>query len=183
MKPNELKQEYIRLRAEGKSYSYIADKLHISKSTCSKWETQLEADIAQLKREELNSLYEAYSMKKEARIRKLGDTLDRVEEALDAVDLKEVAPEKLLDFKLKYTEALQREYTGTEPAFKLGETMKPEDIVTALGDLLNRVRAGEVTQEQANRESLVLGNLLKAYEQVELKAKLDELEAIVGGMR
>lgn len=183
MKPNELKQEYIRLRAEGKSYSYIADKLHISKSTCSKWETQLEADIAKLKREELNSLYEAYGMKKEARIRKLGDTLGRVEEALDAVDLTEVAPEKLLDFKLKYTEALQREYTGTEPAFKLGETMKPEDIVTALGDLLNRVRAGEVTQEQANRESLVLGNLLKAYEQVELKAKLDELEAIVGGMR
>ena len=122
-------------------------------------------------------------MKKEARIRKLGDTRGRVEEALDAVDLTEVAPEKLLDFKLKYTEALQREYTGTEPAFKLGETMKPEDIVTALGDLLNRVRAGEVTQEQANRESLVLGNLLKAYEQVELKAKLDELEAIVGGMR
>ena len=166
MKPSELKQEYIRLRAEGKSYSYIADKLHISKSTCSKWETQLEADIAQLKREELNSLYEAYSMKKEARIRKLG-----------------VAPEKLLDFKLKYTEALQKEYTGTEPAFKLGDDMKPEDIVKALGDLLNRVRAGEVTQEQANRESLVLSNLLKAYEQVELKAKLDELEAIIGGMR
>lgn len=183
MKPSELKQEYIRLRAEGKSYSYIADKLHISKSTCSKWETQLEADIAQLKREELNSLYEAYSMKKEARIRKLGDTLDRVEEALDAVDLKEVAPEKLLDFKLKYTEVLQKEYTGTEPAFKLGDDMKPEDIVKALGDLLNRVRAGEVTQEQANRESLVLSNLLKAYEQVELKAKLDELEAIIGGMR
>lgn len=183
MKPSKLKQEYIRLRAEGKSYSYIADKLHISKSTCSKWETQLEADIAQLKREELNSLYEAYSMKKEARIRKLGNTLDRVEDALDAVDLKEVAPEKLLDFKLKYTEALHKEYTGTEPAFKLGDDMKPEDIVKALGDLLNRVRAGEVTQEQANRESLVLSNLLKAYEQVELKAKLDELEAVVGGMR
>lgn len=183
MKPSELKQEYIRLRAEGKSYSHIADKLHISKSTCSKWETKLEADIAQLKREELNSLYEAYSMKKEARIRKLGDTLNRVEDALDAVDLKEVAPEKLLDFKLKYTEALQKEYTGTEPAFKLGDAMKPEDIVKALGDLLNRVRAGEVTQEQANRESLVLSNLLKAYEQVELKAKLDELEAIIGGMR
>ena len=183
MKPSELKQEYIRLRAEGKSYSYIADKLHISKGTCSKWETQLEADIAQLKREELNSLYDAYHMKKEARIKKLGDTLDRLEDALEAVDLKEVAPEKLLDFKLKYTEALQREYTGTAPAFKLGDDMKPEDIVKALGDLLNRVRAGEVTQEQANRESLVLSNLLKAYEQVELKAKLDELEAIVGGMR
>ena len=38
MKPQEVKQEYIKLRAEGKSYSFIADKLHISKSTCTKWE-------------------------------------------------------------------------------------------------------------------------------------------------
>lgn len=181
MKPYDIKQEYIRLRAEGKSYSYIADKLHISKSTCSKWETQLEADIAQLKREELNSLYDAYGMKKKDRIRKLGDALEKIDTALDSVDLTEVAPEKLLDFKLKYTEALQREYTGADPAFKLGTDIKPEDIVKALGDLLDRVRAGEVTKEQANRESIVLSNLLKAYEQVELKAKLDELEAIIGG--
>ena len=179
MKPSELKQEYIRLRAEGKSYSYIADKLHISKSTCSKWETQLEADIAQLKREELNSLYEAYSMKKEARIRKLGDTLDRVEEALDAVDLKEVAPEKLLDYQLKYREALQKEYVGTEPAFRAVDRIEARDIVTAFGDLLNRLRAGDVTPEQATRESLVLSNLLKAYETVEVKAELERIKSII----
>ncbi len=183
MKPAELKQEYIKLRAEGRSYSYITEKLHISKSTCTKWEQTLGAEIAQLKREELNTLYDSYHMKKEARIKKLGDTLERVEDALDSIDLKEVAPEKLLDFKLKYTEALQKEYVGTEPAFKLGDSINPTDIVKALGDLLNRVRAGEVTTEQANRESLILSNLLKAYETVEVKEKLDELEAIVGGSR
>lgn len=180
MKPQELKQEYIKLRAEGKSYSYIADKLHISKSTCTKWEKDLSADIAQLKKEELNTLYDSYHMKKEARIRQLGDTLKKVEDALGKVDLKEVAPEKLLDFKLKYTEALQKEYVGTDPAFKFKDRLAPIDIVKALADLLNRVRAGEVTTEQANRESLILSNLLKAYETVELKAKLDEIEAIVG---
>lgn len=180
MKPQELKQEYIKLRAEGRSYSYIADKLHISKSTCTKWEKALSADITQLKREELNILYDSYHMKKEARIRQLGDTLDRVEKALGKVDLQEVAPEKLLDFKLKYTEALQKEYVGTEPAFKLKDSLEPTDIVKALADLLNRVRAGEVTTEQANRESLILNHILKAYETVEVKAKLDEIEAIVG---
>ena len=180
MKPQEQKQEYVRLRAEGKSYSFIADKLQISKSTCSKWEKELGAEIAQLKQEELNTLYDSYHMKKEARIRQLGDTLGRVEDALAKVDLTEVAPEKLLDFKLKYTEALQKEYVGTDPAFKLGDSLDPRDIVTALGDLLDRVRAGEVTTEQANRESLILSNLLKAYETVEVKAKLDALEAIVG---
>ena len=180
MKPIELKQEYIKLRAEGKSYSFIADKLHISKSTCTKWEVQLAEEIAQLKKEELNTLYDSYHMKKEARIRQLGDTLGRVEDALAKVDLTEVAPEKLLDFKLKYTEALQKEYVGTDPAFKLKDSIDPKDIVTALADLLDRVRAGEVTTEQANRESLILSNLLKAYETVEVKAKLDEIETIIG---
>lgn len=183
MKPNELKHEFITLRAEGKSFSYIADKLHISKSTCSKWESKLEDDIAQLKREELNNLYDAYGMKKKARIQKLGDVLNRIEDALETTDLNEIPPEKLLDFKLKYTEALQKEYTGTKPAFTLEDAIKPEDIVKALGDLLNRVRAGEVSTEQANKESLILSNLLKAYEQVELKEKLDTIEAILGGAR
>ena len=179
MKPQELKQEYIRLRAEGRSYSHIAGTLRISKSTCSAWEQELGVEIAKLRQSELESLYETYGMKKEARIKKLGDTLDRVEDALDAVDLKAIAPEKLLDFKLRYTEALQKEYTGTDPAFKLGETLDAKDIVKALGDLLNRTRAGDITTEQASRESLILSNLLKAYETVEVKTQLEELKAIV----
>lgn len=179
MKPQELKQEYIKLRAEGKSYNYIANNLHISKSTCTKWEQSLSADIAQLKKEELNTLYDSYHMKKEARIKQLGNTLKKVEDALEEIDLHEIAPEKLLDFKLKYTEALQKEYVSTYPTFKLN-SLNSTDIVKALTDLLNRVRAGEVTTEQANRESLILSNLLKAYETVEVKAKLDEIETIVG---
>lgn len=181
MKPYELKQEYIRLRAEGRAYSYIANNLHISKSTCCSWEKELEAEIAQLKREELNTLYDTYHMKKEAKIKKLGDTLKKVETALNFSNLQEVAPEKLLDFKLKYIEALQKEYVGTEPAFKFNKTIDATDVVKALGDLLNRVRTGEVTTEQASKESLILSNLLKAYETVEVKAKLDELETILGG--
>ena len=90
MKPRELKQEYIRLRAEGRAYSYIADKLHISKSTCTKWEKELEAEIAQIKREELNTLYDTYYMRKEDRIKKIGDTLEKVETALETTDLQEV---------------------------------------------------------------------------------------------
>ena len=182
MPPAEMKQEYIRLRAEGRSYDYIAGELHISKSTCSSWEQELGAEIAQLKKEELNTLYESYGMTKEARIRKLGDTLEKLEDALANADLSEVAPEKLLDYKLKYTEALQKEYISTKPAVKVGkDRLEAKDIVLALGDLLDRVRAGEVTTEQANRESLILSNLLKAYEATELKAKIDELEAVLGG--
>lgn len=181
MKPIDTKNEFVRLRAEGRSYSYIANELHISKSTCSSWEAELREAISELKQEKLNELYTAYGMTKEARIKKLGDTLEGINSALDEVDLSTIPPEKLLDFKLKYTEAMKAEYTGGGTPFTFGEKLDPKDIVTALGDLLNRVRAGEVSAEQANRESTVIANLLKAYETVEVKVKLDALEAIIGG--
>ena len=107
--------------------------------------------------------------------------MDRINSALANADLSEVPPEKLLDFKLKYTEALKGEYTGGAAAYQFSDGIRPQEILTALGDLLNRIRAGEVTAEQASRESLVIGNILKAYDTVELKAKLDALEAAIGG--
>lgn len=180
MKPRELKKEYVRLRAEGNSYSTIAAQLHISKSTCASWERELKTQIDELKREELAELCESYGMTKEARIRRLGDTLDKINHAIEQADFATVDPAKLLDFKLKYMEALKGEYVGTKPAVEL-DAVNGKSIVAALGDLLNRVRAGEVPTEQAQKESGILAQLLKAYDTVEVKAKLDELEAILGG--
>ena len=180
MKPQEIKKEYVRLRAEGKSYSVIAEQLHISKSTCTKWERELAAQINELKRAEFQELCESYGMTKEARIKKLGDTLEKIEDAIAKADFSTVDPAKLLDFKLKYTEALKGEYIGTKPALEL-DSVDARGIVTALADLLNRVRAGDITTEQAQKESGILAQLLKAYDSVEVKAKLDELEAIIGG--
>lgn len=184
MKPQEQKTEFIKLRAEGKSYSYIADALHISKSTCSSWEKELQDAIAELKQEQLNELYNSYFMTKEARVKKLGETLNEINKALEAVDLTEIPAEKLLDFKLKYTEALKGEYTGSGKAYQLNkDSIEAKDIVQAFGDLLARVQAGEISTEQASREGAVLTNLLKAYENVEIKAKLDALETILGGRK
>lgn len=180
MKPQETKTEFIRLRAEGRSYSYIAEKLHISKSTCTEWERDLKAQIAELRQEQLNELYTSYGMTKEARIKKLGDTLEKIDEALSE-DLGMISEEKLLELKLKYMEALKREYTGTTPPYKFSGKIEPKEIVNALGDLLERIRAGEITTEQAQRESGVLATLLKAYDTVEVKAKLDALETVIGG--
>ena len=180
MKPQKTKTEFIRLRAEGRSYSYIADTLHISKSTCTKWERELKAQIAELRQEQLNELYSAYAMTKEARIKKLGDTLGKINAALEKTDFTAVDPAKLLDYKLKYMEALKGEYIGTKAAIEL-DNVDAKSIVAALADLLNRVRAGDITAEQAQEESGILAQLLKAYDTVEVQAKLDELEAIIGG--
>lgn len=181
MKPVDTQTEFIRLRAEGKSYAAIAKELGISKDTCSKWENALKEKISSLKAEKLSELYDSYYMTKEARIKKLGGTLQRIDAALDTADLSEMPPEKLLDMKLKYQGALKEEYVPVNTTTPLKKDFTEHDILEAFGDLLNRVRSGEITQEQANKESTILSNMLRAYEDVELKQKIDALEAIVGG--
>ncbi|MCY7102697.1 hypothetical protein [Streptococcus oralis] len=56
MKSQETKTEFIKLRASGKSFDYIAKELSISKLTCSSWEKELKDAIAELKQEQLNEL-------------------------------------------------------------------------------------------------------------------------------
>lgn len=168
MKPQETKDRFIQLRAEGKSYAHIAATLNIAKATCTEWERELKAEIDTLKRARLAELYEKYAMAKEARIRRLGETLDKINAALDKVDFADMPPEKLLDYKLKYAAALKEEYAGN-----------PKDVLPALNDLLDRVRRGDIPAEQASREAGVLAQIIRAMENVELKNKLEALEAIL----
>ena len=181
MKPNDQKNEFIRLRAEGKSYTAISKELNISKATCTAWEKELKAEIAEKKKEQLEEMYEAYYMTREARITKLGQTLESIEDALSEVDFTQVSPEKLLDYKLKYMEALKQEFIDTTPAIPLDDTFNPRDIIVVLADLLKRIRNREINLDQASRETMVITNILKAYETVELKAKQEALEDLVGG--
>lgn len=181
MKPQEMKTEFIRLRAEGKSYSAIADTLSISKSTCTAWERELKGEITQLKQEQLNELYSAYMMVKESRIKRLGDTLQGIEDALAEADLTQIAPEKLLDFKLKYTQALKEEYTGKGTPFTFDNGVSPGEIVSALGDLYARIRAGDVSAEQAGLEGRALDALLSASNASDVKERVDALDVIISG--
>lgn len=181
MKLQDIRGEFVILRAEGLSYSAIAEKLHLSKSTCSKWERELAGDITRLKQERLNELYEAYGMAKEGRIRRLGDTINRIATALENVDLEQIPPDKLLKLQLEYTEALKKEYAGGPAASSLKADHTPEAILAAFGDLFDRLRAGEITGEQAANEGRTLTNLLSAHDAVKNKERLAALEAIVGG--
>jgi hypothetical protein len=180
LKPQELKTKFVRLRAEGRSYNFICEQLHISKSTCTKWEKALAAEIDELKRAELAELCESYGMAKEARIKKLGGTLAKINAALEQADFTAVDTAKLLDFKLKYTEALKGEYVGIKPVLQTG-SIDANSIVSAAADLLNRVHSGDIPNEQAQKESIILSQLSKAYDTAEVKFKLDKLEAILGG--
>lgn len=174
------KEAFIKLRAEGKSYRQITLELGIAKATCSNWEKEYKNRIQELKADRMQELYNAYYMTKEARIKKIGDTLNKINTALDEADLSQIAPEKLLDYKLKYTEALKNEYIGTE--YKaLQENFDAKDILNNIGDLLNRLKNGTVTPEQATKEGYLITHLLKAYENVELTEKIKLLENVIGG--
>ena len=183
MKPQEMKLEFIRMRAEGLSYDKIAEQLHISKATCTSWEKELKAEINQLQQEALNGLYTSYGMAKEARIRRIGDTLRRVDEALASADLTEIAPEKLLDFKLKYAQALKEEFTGLTPPPAMDNGGTPEELQAAFADIYARVRKGDITPEQAGQELKALTSLLTAYQAVETKERIDAIDAMISGRR
>lgn len=178
MRDAETKNRFIELRASGKSYSEIGKELHIAKATCCTWNKELASEISRLKEEELDEIYTAYGMKKAARIKRIGETLNQIDHALEFADLSMMPPEKLLDYKLKYMEALGNEYIGDSPLFDFTKA-DPTDMLKYLGDLLGRVRSGEASKEQASRECAVLGSFLKAYEHNELKTRLDNLDAVL----
>jgi len=183
-KTEDVRLRYVELRAEGKSYSAITAELHISKGTCTAWERELAAEINKLKQEKLNALYEAYAMTKEARIKRLGSTLDKIDAALEEIDLSAVAPEKLLDLKLKYAKALKEEYTGAEAPLQLeGMDTSPEAIMEAMADLHARIRAGEVSTEQATTEARALAAILTAYDSTTLKKRLELLTDAIEGRK
>lgn len=184
MRPIEDRAKYVQLRAEGKSYRAIAGQLGISKDTCQRWEADLKTQVAERKAEQLEDLYDCYHMTREARITQLGESIQKIDLALDSADLSQASPEKLLELKLKYFLALKEEYLPVNAQVDHSikhSTNYMENALMALNDLLHRVRTGEVTAEQASKESLVIGNILKAIEVKDVKHKLETIETALEG--
>jgi len=111
----ELKQQFIELRAKGYSYRKISKKLDISIGTLSNWSQELEGEIATLKAEELDALYESYYMTKQQKITQLGRQLKSIQKELRKRDFSRLSTEKLLDMELKVYEALDAEKVELRP--------------------------------------------------------------------
>ena len=78
-------------------------------------------------------------------------------------------------------ETLKEEYIELNNINPIDPDYNAKDILNTLGEVLNGLRDGSITPEQASRESQVIGNMLKAYDMVELKERLDAIEAVLGG--
>lgn len=160
MKTTDKKLEFIRLRAEGKSYRAIEQEIGVSRTTCGEWERELREDIDGLRRESLEELYSQYGMAREARIRRIGETLRRIDDALADIDLSSLPPEKLLDFKLKYSAALRDEYSAAAPMETTGAA---KDTLETIQDLYRRTASGDTTVEQAKTELSILDHMVDGY--------------------
>lgn len=175
MKTTEKKLAFIEARAAGKSYNTIAKELGISKSTCTSWSRELEKEIADLKAERLEELYEAYSMTKEARIKHLGATLQTIDRALADKDLSEIPAEKLLELSLKYRKELKEEYI--EPV-DVPEGDSAEDILKAYHTLFVEAKQGRYTPNELSAQMSILNMRQSLAGQVEYAEKwgfLDDL--------
>ena len=157
MKDHATKTAFIELRAEGLSFAAIAERLHISKSTCSAWEKELTAEISSRRGEREEELYSLYGMSREARVRRLGDTLTRINSALAEKDLAELGADKLLALTLQYEKAMREEYRDPAPAVACTE----ESLTDAMLQLLTAQQNGTISARDAGQQLEIIKALLR----------------------
>jgi len=109
MKDIKVKEKFIQLRAEGMSFDKIVRELDTSKSTLMKWAKEFENEISELMFIEFESLFEKYKMLRLERVRRYGEQLKLIREALKEKDLKDVPATKLLDMALVLEDRIQGE--------------------------------------------------------------------------
>lgn len=147
METIETKRRFIELRAKGYSFDKIAKELGKAKQTLLDWSRELDQEIAQAKALELDSLYESYSLYKEARLKTLGEILSKLKKEVDNRDLTDLPTDRLLDLFLKYEGVVKENLV--EPVFKSSREIEEEkeDILlleelTALEGLESRLKVG-----------------------------------------
>jgi len=171
MKDNETRQEFIRLRAKGKSFRDISDALDVGTSTLVRWSKEYEKEIRELKEMELDALRTEYGATFEAHLRRLGGTLKRISEEIDGRDFSEVPTEKLLAVALKYEDALQRDIDAPEP---MSEDAEPAPEIEITDHVRELIREFQPRLIENYREEV----MEKEREDVRQEIKEEELEDV-----
>lgn len=96
MKPTDVKEKFIELRAAGLSYDKIAVKLKTSKPTLIKWEKELTREISKLREIRFENILETYKANKEQRITRLARELKDAWDAFEKQDYKDLTKREIL---------------------------------------------------------------------------------------
>lgn len=110
MKDNLQKGRFIELRAQGKSFSAIAEEIDVSKPTLIAWSRELGEHIQNLKAINDETLMEKYRLTKEREIKTLSHQLDAVEKELANRSLADLPTEKLYGVLFKLMDEARREH-------------------------------------------------------------------------
>ena len=172
MKDTETKRKFIRLRAEGKSYTTISKELGVSRTTCKKWESVLGDQIEELKREALEELYTSFGMTKEARINKLGALLSNIDAAITSKNFSELSLDRLLELRLKYGRELQTEYR--EPARSSDNTL--DGILEEYNKLYEESRSGSLTASDIKAQLDILDAKKEALYKIDLEKRREKYD-------
>ncbi len=114
MKSLDVKEQFVELRAGGKSYDVIAEALGVSKQTLISWSKDLTEEINNLKAVAIDAIQEKYLANKQARVAMFGVMLKKVREELEKRDLSDIPTNQLAEMLFKFSNNLRQETDNME---------------------------------------------------------------------
>lgn len=128
MKSLDVKENFVELRAEGKSYDVIAEALGVSKQTLISWSKDLTEEINNLKAVAIDAIQEKYLANKQARVAMFGVMLKKVREELEKRDLSDIPTNQLAEMLFKFSNNLRQETDNMELRQKYNTLLSPIDL-------------------------------------------------------
>jgi orotate phosphoribosyltransferase-like protein len=125
MKDTDTRNQFIELRAKGKSYAKISTELGVSKPTLLRWSAELSKEISEAKILEVDGIIEEFALTKLSRIRAIARHLVNVESELSKRDLCQVKTEKLVELALHLGKNLDEEIVAICRTFEVGTIQIP----------------------------------------------------------
>ena len=113
----DIKERFIKLRANGESYDKIAKKLSINRNTAIEWGKQFNKEIANMKSIRLENLIEQFALSVEDKVKLWGNIVNRIYGALEERSFSNDDNDKLLDMLCKAQSRLESSFV--EPKFEV----------------------------------------------------------------
>lgn len=103
------KQQFVELRAKGKSFAKISEELEVSKTTLIDWSKDLSDQISNFGAIEIEALREEYKISREHRVKLYGEQLKAIREELSTRRLDNIPTDKLIGLLFKLSDIIGKE--------------------------------------------------------------------------
>ena len=106
MKDNAFREQFLELRAQGKSFASIAIQLNVAKGTLVAWSKDMKDELGNMRQIQLEAMREKYRLGAERRMELFSRQLEAVEGELSTRPLSTVPTDRLFDMMMKLTREL-----------------------------------------------------------------------------